>query len=90
MLGLSDERVWDATVFSKNRDRLLTGEVADGFFAAVLGQARGQGLLSDEHFTVDGTLIEAWVRHLVGWDRRFESPPLRQRVLIAEILGWNA
>ena len=45
-VGLSiDERVWDATVFSKNRDRLLAGAVADGFFAAVLGQARGQGLL---------------------------------------------
>src|SRR6202451_222328 len=63
-VGLSiDERVWDATVFSKNRDRLLAGAVADGFFAAVLGQARGQGLLSDEHFTVDGTLIEAWAGH---------------------------
>jgi transposase len=63
-VGLSlDERVWDTTVFSKNRDRLLAGEVADGFFAAVLGQARGQGLLSDEHFTVDGTLIEAWAGH---------------------------
>jgi transposase len=63
-VGLSmDERVWDATVFSKNRDRLLAGEVADGFFAAVLDQARGQGLLSDEHFTVDGTLIEAWAGH---------------------------
>lgn len=63
-VGLSlDEQVWDATVFSKNRDRLLAGEVADGFFAAVLGQARGWGLLSDEHFTVDGTLIEAWAGH---------------------------
>ena len=63
-VGLSiDERVWDATVFSKNRDRLLAGAVADGFFAAVLGQARGQGLLCDEHFTVDGTLIEAWAGH---------------------------
>jgi transposase len=63
-VGLSmDERVWDATVFSKNRDRLLAGEVADGFFAAVLSQARAQGVLSDEHFTVDGTLIEAWAGH---------------------------
>lgn len=60
-VGLSiDDPVWDATVFSKNRDRLLGGEVADAFFSAVLGQARGHGLLSDEHFTVDGTLIEAW------------------------------
>jgi transposase len=60
-VGLSiDDPVWDATVFSKNRDRLLAGSVADGFFAAVLAQARAHGLLSDEHFTVDGTLIEAW------------------------------
>ena len=60
-VGLSiDDPVWDTTVFSKNRERLLAGNVADGFFAAVLAQARAQGLLSDEHFTVDGTLIEAW------------------------------
>jgi transposase len=63
-VGLSiDEPVWDATVFSKNRERLLEGEVAEGFFAAVVGQARIYGLLSDEHFTVDGTLIEAWAGH---------------------------
>jgi transposase len=60
-VGLSiDDPVWDVTVFTKNRDRLLKGEVAEAFFAAVLGQARQRGLLSDEHFTVDGTLIEAW------------------------------
>ena len=60
-VGLSiDDPVWDVTVFSKNRDRLLKGEVAEAFFAAVLAQARQGGLLSDEHFTVDGTLIEAW------------------------------
>ena len=60
-VGLNvDEPVWDPTVFSKNRERLLEGEIADGFFAAVVEQARAQGLLSDEHFTVDGTLIEAW------------------------------
>jgi IS5 family transposase len=52
--------VWDVTVFTKNRDRLLKGEVAEAFFAAVLAQARQRSLLSDEHFTVDGTLIEAW------------------------------
>lgn len=50
-------------MFSKNRERLLAGEVAEGLFAAVLAQARAQGLLSDEHFTVDGTLIEAWAGH---------------------------
>jgi len=55
-----DDRVWDVTVFTKNRDRLLAGEVAEAFFQAVLEQARDAGLLSDEHFTVDGTLIEAW------------------------------
>src|ERR1700724_2776249 len=60
-VGLSlDDLVWDATVFTKNRERLLEGAVAEGFFAAVVGQARAHGLLSDEHFTVDGTLIEAW------------------------------
>lgn len=60
-VGLSiDDPVWDVTVFTKNRDRLLAGEVAEAFFAAVLAQARQRGLLCDEHFTVDGTLIEAW------------------------------
>ncbi len=63
-VGLNiDEPVWDVTVFTKNRERLLKGEVAEGFFTAVGEQARAQGLLSDEHFTVDGTLIEAWASH---------------------------
>jgi transposase len=63
-VGLNlDEPVWDATVFSKNRERLLEGGIAEGFFQAVVEQARAQGLLSDEHFTVDGTLIEAWAGH---------------------------
>lgn len=55
-----DEEVWVPTVFSKNRERLLEGEVADGFFDEVLAEAKGLNLLSEEHFTVDGTLIEAW------------------------------
>jgi transposase len=55
-----DDVVWDVTVFTKNRERLLEGEIAQKFFQAVVQQARGVGLLSDEHFTVDGTLIEAW------------------------------
>ena len=55
-----DDEVWDVTVFTKNRDRLLEGEIAKVFFDQVLAQAAKQGLLSDEHFTVDGTLIEAW------------------------------
>jgi transposase len=60
-VGLNmDEPVWVATVFSKNRDRLLEGEIASLFFAGVLAQARAAELLSDEHFSVDGTLIEAW------------------------------
>src|SRR5579885_3586290 len=60
-VGLSmDAPVWDVTVFTKNRDRLLEGEVAGKLFAAVLGQPRVKVLLSDEHFSVDGTLIEAW------------------------------
>src|SRR5881628_441053 len=60
-VGLNmDEPVWVATVFTKNRDRLLEGEIASLFFAGVLAQARAADLLSDEHFSVDGTLIEAW------------------------------
>lgn len=60
-VGLSmDDPIWDATVFSKNRDRLLEGDIARAFFERVLCHARAQRLLSDEHFTVDGTLIEAW------------------------------
>ena len=60
-VGLSmDEPVWDPTVFTKNRDRLLDGKIAELFFDQVLAQAEQHRLLSDEHFTVDGTLIEAW------------------------------
>jgi transposase len=60
-VGLNmDDPVWDFTVFSKNRERLLEADVARAFFVEVGQLAREQGLLSDEHFTVDGTLIEAW------------------------------
>jgi len=60
-VGLNmDEPVWNGTVFSKNRERLLRGEIAQAFFEAVVVQAREKDLLSDEHFTVDGTLLEAW------------------------------
>jgi transposase len=65
-----DDEVWDVTVFTKNRERLIAGEVAQKFFQAVVQQARGAGLLSDEHFTVDGTLIEAWASR-----RSFEKKP---------------
>jgi transposase len=58
-LGI-DDAVWHPTVFSKNRDRLLEGDIAQRFLAAVTGHAKVRGLLSDEHFSVDGTLIEAW------------------------------
>lgn len=60
-VGLSiDDPVWDATVFSKNRDRLLEGAIAAKFLAAVLAQPRVKKLMSSDHFSVDGTLIEAW------------------------------
>jgi len=60
-VGLNaDEEVWDPTTFTKNRDRLLEAEVAKEFLARVVAQARARGLTSDEHFTVDGTLLEAW------------------------------
>jgi transposase len=60
-VGLNmDDAVWDASTFSKNRDRLLEGDVAEGFFQGVLEQARQRDVLSDEHFSVDGTLLEAW------------------------------
>src|SRR5713101_2111537 len=63
-VGLNmDEPVWDVTVFTKNRERLLEGDIAQAFFDKVLKHARGEQLLSDEHFTVDGTLVEAWAGH---------------------------
>src|SRR5215475_3240272 len=60
-VGLSmDDPVWDPTVFTKNRERLLRGDIARAFFERILAQAQARELLSAEHFTVDGTLIEAW------------------------------
>ena len=60
-VGLSmDAPVWDVTVFTKNRERLLQGDIARGFLAAILVDPRVKPLLSDEHFSVDGTMIEAW------------------------------
>ena len=58
-----DDAVWNVTVFTKNRQRLLSAEIAKTFFAEVLAQTRSRDLLSSEHFTVDGTLIEAWASH---------------------------
>ena len=68
-----DARVWDATTFTKNRQRLLDGDIAQGFFQQVLSQARRRGLLSTEHFTVDATLIEAWAG--TKSFRRKDTPP---------------
>ena len=63
-VGLAvDEPVWDHSTFSKNRDRLLDADIARELFKAVVEQARMAGLLSDEHFSVDGTMIEAWASH---------------------------
>jgi transposase len=60
-VGLNaDDEVWDATTFTKNRDRLLEADVAKEFLVQVVAQAQAKGLTSDEHFTVDGTLLEAW------------------------------
>jgi transposase len=63
-VGLSmDAPVWDASTFSKNRERLLAGDVAHAFLAAIVSQPRIKALMSDEHFSVDGTLIQAWASH---------------------------
>jgi len=60
-VGLTmDDSIWDVTVFTKNRERLMRGEVSERLLLAVLEQARAAQLLSEEHFTVDGTLIQAW------------------------------
>ena len=70
-----DDEVWDATVFTKNRDRLLRGDIAQVFFQRVVEQARAQQLLSDEHFTVDGTLIEAWAGQKSFQRKPDDEPP---------------
>src|SRR5579875_1677042 len=63
-VGLSpDDPVWDPTVFSKNRDRLQQGDVFQKFMTKLIEHPRVKPLLSDEHFSVDGTLIEAWASH---------------------------
>ena len=74
-VGLNmDDGVWDATVFTKNRQRLLEGEVATAFLERAVEQARRRGLLSGEHFTVDGTLLEAWAG-LKSFKRKGEAGP---------------
>ncbi len=74
-VGLAmDDPIWDATVFTKNRERLLRGDIARAFFEQVRAQAEQCGLLSDEHFTVDGTLIDAWAS-LKSFKRKDAPPP---------------
>ena len=74
-IGLNlDAPIWSHSTFSKNRERLLAGDIAGAFFDAVLGQARAAGLLSDEHFTVDGTQLEAWAS-LKSFQPRDTPPP---------------
>ena len=72
-LGM-DDAVWVPTTFTKNRDRLLAGDIAAAFFDAVLIHADSARLLSDEHFTVDGTLLEAWASHK-SFRPRGDEPP---------------
>lgn len=73
-IGLSlDEPIWSPTSFSKNRDRLLDGDVAAAFFDAVRAQAEAAGLMSDEHFTVDSTMLEAWAS-LKSFQRKDAGP----------------
>jgi transposase len=77
-VGLNmDDAVWDATVFTKNRDRLLEAELAKEFLARVVAQATERGWTSDEHFTVDGTLLEAWasLKSFQRKDKKDASPP---------------
>jgi transposase len=75
-VGLNaDDAVWSATTFSKNRDRLLAGDVAVSFFQGVVEQARQRHLLSSDHFTVDGTLLEAWASQK-SFRPKNEDPPV--------------
>lgn len=77
-VGLNlDEKVWDATTFTKNRDRLLEGSVAKEFLAQVVERAREAGLVSDEHFSVDGTLLEAWasLKSIQAKEQKAAAPP---------------
>jgi transposase len=76
-VGLNaDDPVWDVTVFTKNRERLLAGEIAEKFFERVIEPAKQQGVLSDEHFTVDGTLIEAWANRSSFHEKK--DPPKKE------------
>jgi transposase len=74
-VGLNmDDAVWDATVFTKNRERLLAGDIAQGFFDQVLAQAYARDLMSLEHFSVDGTRLKAWASQK-SFQAKVEGPP---------------
>jgi transposase len=70
-----DDAVWDVTVFTKNRERLIAGEASQQLLAAVVEEARGHDLLSEEHFTVDATLIQAWASAQSFKDKKNRPPP---------------
>ena len=75
-VGLNmDDPIWDVTVFTKNRERLIAGEVAERLLLAVVEQAHAKQLLSEEHFTVDGTLIQAWASRRSFKEKK--DPPKR-------------
>jgi hypothetical protein len=92
-VGLAiDDPVWDATVFSKNRDRLLEGAIAAKFLVAVLTQPRVTKLVSSEHFSVDGTLIEAWasMKSFKLKDGSSDEPPSGSgRNAEVDLKGWK-
>jgi transposase len=88
-VGLNmDEPVWDASVFSKNRERLLVADIAGEFLQAIIGQLRSRGWLSDEHFSVDGTLLEAWASEK-SFQRKAKPPQkgsgARGKVLLQDV-----
>ena len=89
-VGLNlDESVWDATVFSKNRDRLLEGDIAQALFDQVLAQAKSQDLLSNEHFTVEGTLLEAWAS-MKSYQKKADPPERGKRHARARVASGYA
>jgi len=70
----SEDAVWDVTVFTKNRERFIDGEVARKFFYETVDQARARNLISEDHFTVDGTLMEAWASQKSFRPKEVEKP----------------
>ena len=88
-VGLNaDHEVWDATTFTKNRDRLLEADVNKEFLVRVVAQAGGKGLTSDEHFTVDGTLLEAWAS-VKSLQPKEGKPVLRRMILPIPRLNFH-